>query len=367
VTVVSPGGPGLRRRERRDGVDVVRFPATPDRGGVTWQALETVNALFWTLWHCLRLRLRGRIDVLHGANPPDTFFLVALLLRPLGVRYVFDQHDLAPELALVRWGDRAPLIALMRALERWSYRTADLVVVPNASYREVALERGALQPGSVVVVRNGPVRAGRTAAAPAVLAPLVVAYAGVIGRQDGVELLLRAAAAVVARRPGAVRLLMIGEGTDVARLREVAARLGIADLVDWTGWLDGDAYTARLHGAHVAVSPDPDDPLSRRSTMIKVTEYMAGGLPAVVADLPESRVSAGEAALYFRAGDAADLASRIEELIEHPERLDGLAALAAIRGPRLVWEVSARQLLAAYDRLLSLGRGTPRPFNLLEG
>jgi glycosyltransferase involved in cell wall biosynthesis len=361
VTVLSPSGPHLAARERLAGVDVVRFRALPDRAGAAWLALETANALARTLWHCLRLSLRGRIDVLHAANPPDAAFLVALALRPWGTRFVFDQHDLAPELAAVRWGRRHPLLlGLVRLLERGSYRAADLVVVPNDSYRGVARRRGAADPERVVVVRNGPLRAGRLAAPPPPppRGPLVVAYAGVMGPQDGVELLLEAVAEVAGRRPGAIRCLLIGDGSDAGRLRRRARALGLEALVEWTGWLDGQAYAERLHGAHCAVSPDPDDEHSRRSTMIKVTEYVAGGLPALVADLPESRVSAGAAALYFRAGDAADLARCLEDLIERPDLLDGLSELAARRGPELLWEHGGERLVAAYRRLLQGADGT---------
>jgi len=333
-------------------VEIITFPPTPDRNGVIGQALETGNALAWTLWHCLRLRLGARIDVLHGANPPDTFFVVALVLRLFGTRFVYDQHDLAPELASVRWGDRYPVLKLMRFLERRSYRAASLVITPNASYREVALLRGALDPHRVVVVRNGPRQSGRMAIPPPSRRPLVVSYGGVMGPQDGVEVLLRATAEIESRRPGEIKLVLIGDGRDVVRLRRLVAELRIEDVVEWTGWLDGEAYTTRLHSAHVGVSPELEDDLSLRSTMIKITEYVAGGMPAVVADLPESRVTAGEAALYFRAGDAADLARRLEELMDRPELLDRLAEKALLRGPELVWAHSGEQLVAAYSELL---------------
>ena len=354
VAVICPAEEGLPANEVREGVEIHRFARAPVLPGPLGLGLETLNALVRMTALALRRHLRQRIDVLHVANPPDTMFLVAWPLRPFGTRLVFDQHDLCPEFAEVKWGRGRLLGGLMRCLEWASYRSADLVIVTNESYRAVAMDRGGVEPARVLVVRNGPDQARRTAS-PRAERPLLVAYAGVIGSHDGLGTLLEAAALVSRRRPGSIRLDLIGAGEDVDRLRGLAATLGIASCVNWAGWLTGDAYSRRLHAAHVAVSPDPDDALSRRSTMIKVTEYMAGAMPAVVADLPENRVSAGDAALYFKPGDAAELARRLEELIETPQLLEELAQRARKRGPALLWANSAVRLVAAYGHLLAGG------------
>lgn len=351
VHVISPLGPGLDRRERLEGVDIIRHPSAPTWPGLAGFVIETAVSLYWTLVWTLRIRAAGRIAALHGANPPDAFFLVGAILKLFGARYVFDQHDLAPELAAIRWG-RGPGVALMRVLERLSYLTADLVVLPNESYRRVALERGRIPAERTVVVRNGPDRAGRDAAPP-IAGALVVAYAGVINRQDGVEVLVRAAARLERSLPGRFRFRVIGSGDDLDRVRRLAAQLGVEDSIEWTGWLTGEAYRRALHAAHVGVSPDPDDPLARQSTMIKVVEYVAAGIPSVVADLPESRVTAGDAALYFAPGDDGALAARLVELESDPALRDRLVHEARRRAPDLLWGHSALQLQAAYARLLT--------------
>jgi len=241
-----------------------------------------------------------------------------------------------------------------RFLERASYRRADLVITPNGSYRAMALRRGSVDLSKVIVVRNGPETAERVALPP-LGPPLIVAYAGAMNTQDGLEILFDAIARADAQRPGTIRLDMIGSGDDTRRLHEYADRLGVGSLVSWAGWLTGDAYLKRLHSAHVAVSPDPDDPFSRASTMIKVAEYIAGGLPCVIADIPESRVTAGDAAVYFRPGSAIDLARCLAELVDAPERLQELSGRALQRGPQLLWHHSATRLGAAYDWLFEHG------------
>jgi glycosyltransferase involved in cell wall biosynthesis len=231
------------------------------------------------------------------------------------------------------------------------------VIAPNNSYRQIALARGGVQPDAVVVVRSGPDTVVPPSAPPRW--PLVVAFAGMMNPQDRVDVLLDAAALVLARRPGALRIELVGTGDDVPRLRQSALDLGIDDVVEFRGWLSGDDLAARLQQATAAVSLDEDNPFNRLSTMTKVPEYLALGLPSVVADLPENRISAGGAARYFAPGDPADLARQLEVLLEQPDELRRLRAEATRRAPALRWEHSARRLVAAYRWLLDGGPAVP--------
>lgn len=360
VSVISPGGRGQARRELLEGVEILRYPVPRVPDGVLGQVIETANALWWTVLGCLWLAAtrRGRIDVLHAANPPDTFFLVGLLLRPFGTRFVFDQHDACPELLQVRSGTRPVQDRVLRLLERASYRAAHLVVAPNDSYRRLAVERGGVDGDAVAVVRSGPDDVA------SVLPwedrqPSTVAFAGVMGHQDGVDVLLDAAALVLERRPGALVVDLIGDGTEVGALRARAARLGIESSVRFPGWLRGTAFRERLAQASVAVSPDRDDPFTRVSTMTKVGDYLGLGIPTVVADLPENRVTAGDAAAYFRPGDAGDLARALEELIADSSLRAELRERALARAPALTWEHGGARLRAAYEWLLSGGPPVP--------
>jgi glycosyltransferase involved in cell wall biosynthesis len=366
VTVVAPAAPGEAAREHLEGVDIRRYRRGPGRAGTVGQILELVVGLAGTAWQLARLRIAGPVDVVHTANPPDTTVLVACLLKwSGGTRFVYDQHDLVPELLDLRAGEADGLGAtimratapVFRALEAASYRLADLVVTPNDSYRRVAMTRGRVPAAAAVTVRSGPDTVHARAQEPRT-GPLVVAFAGVMGRQDRLDVLLDAAAALLERRPGAVRLDLIGEGDDVPRLRARVEALGIADAVSWPGWLSGEDLEARLGAADVAVSLDDDNPFCQMSTMCKVPEYLALGLPCVIADLVENRVTAAEAALYYQPGNAGELAKWLEELLDDPSLLAKLGDAASARAPALLWSASAPRLLAAYEWMLD---GRPPP------
>jgi glycosyltransferase involved in cell wall biosynthesis len=209
----------------------------------------------------------------------------------------------------------------------------------------------------VLTVRLGP-RAVEAAPGRASGVP-VVAFAGVMGAQDTVDVLIEAFALVLRGRPGGARLELMGRGEAVAGLQRRVDELGIGDAVTWTGWLPRSEMRRRLGHATVGVSPDVDNPYTRTCTMIKVSEYLSVGLPAVVADLPENRATAGDAAAYFRAGDAADLAAQLSEVLFEPQRHARMADAARHRAQSLLWARSAPRLVAAYRHLLDGGPPVP--------
>jgi glycosyltransferase involved in cell wall biosynthesis len=357
VTVVCPRG---RTRDREaqavlDGVRILRFPQREAVGG----RLGFVREYAGALWHMALASLRtGRVDVVHACNPPDLMFLVALPHKLRGARFVFDHHDLAPELYLSRFGGRRDLAfrALLLA-ERLTFRTADLVISTNESYRRMALERGGVRPERVVVVRSGPSTdrfhpvppdPGRRGGKPHLLV-----YLGVMGPQDGVDHAVRALAHLrddEGREDW--RAVLVGAGEQHDEVRALARRLGLDDLVAFTGRVPDGELLAWLASADVCLAPDPLSPLNDVSTMTKVVEYMAMGRPMVAFDLHETRVSAGDAALYARPNDERDFARLIARLLDDPrerERMGGVG-LARVRDG-LSWEHSRRALVAAYDRL----------------
>ncbi len=359
VFVVAPRGVEQPASAVLDGITVRRWEPARDRPGVVGQVGEALAGLSRTARTLLAIEREGRIDVLHVANPPDGYALLPRVLRR-DWRVVYDQHDLCPELLDAQRG-AASLTArilrpALRLVEHWCYREADLVVLPNNSYRDIAVTRGHVQPERAVVVRSGPDRIDpRPPVGRRGTGTLDVVFAGMMNVQDRIDVLLRAVAAVDVRRPGRVRLVLVGTGDDVPRLCALAAQLGIAPITRWTGWLESDALRAELHAASVGVSLDDDTPFSRLSTMTKIPEYLAVGLPCVVADLPENRVSAGDAARYFSPGNSAALAEQLESLLDSPGSIDALRDAALARAPGLLWEHSARRLVAAYAWLVTGG------------
>ncbi len=348
VTVVAPRTGAAPRRERIDGVDVVRYRNVA-ASGIVGQLVEVVSGFVGTVRSVAALRRHGVIDVLHVANPPDTLFPLGWWLRRDGTRFVYDQHDVAPELAAAKLGRHVALERLLRALEQASCRAAHLVIASNNSSRRRLIGDG-VAPAKITTVRLGPaivdVAEGTTAGADG----------GLRGGDGSSGHRRRARRGVRRRRRGntrPIRLLLIGRGEAVPELRRRITDLGIADTVTWTGWVPRAEVHERLRTATVGVSPDVDDPYTRLCTMIKVSEYLAAGLPAIVADLPENRATAGDAAAYFRAGDVDDLATRLEEVLFDGARRRAMAEAAARRAPALVWDASAVRLLAAYDHLLA--------------
>jgi glycosyltransferase involved in cell wall biosynthesis len=372
VAVISPQGPGASTwHERADGIEVYRYPLPATGSGLASHALEYAIAVPATLVLALLAlaRFKGRIDVVHACNPPDFLFPIGLILKASGSAFLFDQHDLGPELYAAQGGRVGGLVdRILKWAERRTYRSADAVIATNESYRRVALERGGTDPARVFVVRSSPdpsrlhpvppsaeLRDGRSG---------LVVYLGTMGRQDGVDLFVRAAAVIAAERPGEVRFVAIGSGDQRDSLEAQAAELGLGQDLTFTGRLPDAEVRRYLATADVGVSPDPKNGFNELCTMNKTLEYMAMGLPTAAFDLEETRVSAGDAAIYAMPNDPRELASAILALIDDPERRAEMGRLGRerIAGP-LSWSVSAGQLLAAYEAALAARREgrAPRP------
>lgn len=335
-----------------DGVRIHRYPLRAATGGPAGYLREYGSAL----WHTARLaRKVGPVHVVHACNPPDLLFLAARWLKRRGARFVFDQHDLVPELYLSRF-DRGEdlLYRAVCALERRTYRAADVVLATNESYRDVAIRRGGQRPQDVFVVRSAP-QTDRFQPVPPEPElkrgkPHLLCYLGVMGPQDGVDYALRALAKLrdeMGRTDW--HAVFIGSGDAFDAMVELSRRLGLSDQVQFTGRIPDADLVRYLSTADVCLSPDPRNPLNDVSTMNKVLEYMAMGRPIVSFDLREARVSAGDAALYAPANDEAAFAGLIARLLDDPEQRARMGKIGQERiGGPLAWRNSQASLLAAY-------------------
>ncbi|MEU8591722.1 glycosyltransferase family 4 protein [Streptomyces sp. NPDC048664] len=354
VHVICPQG-GKRDTEAEaeiDGVRIHRYPLRAATGGPAGYLKEYGSAL----WHTFRLaRKVGPVDVVHACNPPDLLFLPALWSKRRGARFVFDQHDLVPELYLSRFGRGEDLLYhAVCALERLTYRAADVVLATNESYRDVAVRRGGRRPSDVFVVRSAPdtTRFHPVAPEPELRRgkPHLLCYLGVMGPQDGVDYALRALAKL---RDEFGRTdwhaVFVGAGDTFDAMVELARRLGLADQVQFTGRVPDADLVRYLSTADVCLSPDPRNPLNDVSTMNKVLEYMVMGRPVVSFDLKEARVSAGDAAVYAPGNDEAAFAGLIAQLLDDPEKRARMGRIGQERiGGPLAWRNSQASLLAAY-------------------
>ncbi|MGH3424989.1 MAG: glycosyltransferase family 4 protein [Nocardioidaceae bacterium] len=359
VSVVCPKGPGDPSREVVDEVELYKYrPYTPG-GGKAGFIAEYAYSFLATAWLVAKARRRGRFRVLQACNPPDIFWPIALVMRWVdGCRFVFDHHDLCPELYESRFPDGAALpYRALRALERLTHRTADHVIATNDSYRSIATTRSGKPADSVTVVRTGPdpdrLRRGAADESCRRGRRFLVTYIGVMGPQDGVDIVVRAADRVVhALGRDDIAFTLMGAGDCFDELVALRDELGLIDHVEFTGRVPDSTVARVMSTADLGLSPDPKNPLNDVSTMNKTMEYMAYGLPVVAFDLKETRVSAGDAAVYAEPNDVDDYARAIIELVDDEPSRRRMAALGRTRVEQiLAWTHQRTSYVGVYDGL----------------
>jgi glycosyltransferase involved in cell wall biosynthesis len=360
VVVICPQGEGAEREpfELREGVLIYRYPHA-GVGARPLGHLREYAAAYWRISGLARrLASEHAFNVVQAANPPDFLLLAVRWLKRRGACLIFDHHDLWPELYLARSGGRkGPFYWLIVGIERLNYRLADIVLATNESYEGIALGRGRKRPADVFVVRNGPelgtfvpvaseprLKRGR---------PHLISYIGEMAPQDGVDHALRALARLRDQRDD-WHAVLAGDGEAAQGLRRLARELGLDGRVEFSGWLNDRDLRSLLCSSDVCLVPDPKTALSDASTLMKIAEYMAMSRPIVAYDLAETRVTAGDAAVYVRPNDSAAFARAISELLDDPDRRAQMGAIGHARvRDGLSWEHSERALLAAYAEALS--------------
>jgi glycosyltransferase involved in cell wall biosynthesis len=359
VTVICPKMKNFTTsHEILEGIEIFRHPLPLEGDSAALGFLiEYSVAFFWELVLAWRVFLTKGFDILHACNPPDNIFLIALTFRPFGVKFVFDQHDINPELYIAKYGKKGPLYSVLCALERLTYATAHLVISTNQSYRQIALTRGRKTPESVHIVRSAPdmtkfrpvepdpsLKEGR---------PYLVAYVGVMGQQEGIDLLLDAVRVIVQEKGRTdILFVLIGSGPEHPHMERYACAIGVADHVRFTGRIPDADLLRYLSTADVCVNPDRVNEMNDKSTMNKIMEYMAVGKPIVQFEMTEGRFSAQEASVYARPNDPRDFAEKILELLDDPERRARMGAYGRRRMENeLDWRFSREALIAAYRTL----------------
>jgi glycosyltransferase involved in cell wall biosynthesis len=362
VSVICPRGPGDPRREVIDGVRILKYAPAPQATGVLGYALEFGYSWLRTALLSRRVWRTSPFQVIQACNPPDTYWLLARWWKRRGVRFVFDQHDLNPELFLSRFGQptgrsgRMQLGAL-RWLERMTYRTADQVISTNESYRRIAIERGKRAPEDVTVVRSGPDTRAMRPVHPAPGAPVperhTLVYLGIMGPQDGVDTILDVMHELVhVRGREDVDATLLGFGDCFDELRRRSSELGLDDVVTFTGRAGPAMIAEHLSAAEIGLCPDLKTPLNDVSTMNKTMEYMAYAIPSVAFDLVETRVSGGDTVLYVPSGDTKAFADQVERLLDDDELRCELGRAARRRvAEELDWKQQAIQYRSVFARL----------------
>lgn len=360
VIVISPKGISDYRESYTciDGIHIYRYNIPVIKHKYIGYAVEYSVALLMTFWLSCKVLFRHGFDVIHTANPPDIFFIIGLFYRLLGKKFVFDQHDLSPEMFQVLFKKRTKLIyKLMVFLEWCTYKTSHMVIVTNESQKRNAIERGGCNVGKVFIVRNGPnlQQLKLVSAEPELKRgrPYLLGYVGLMGVQDGVENSLYALHELVYKRGRQdVSLVLIGDGDYTPVLHDLAHKLELDAYIHFTGWIPIEDVARYLTVADVGLVPDPQNGLNEFSTMLKTMEYMAMGKPIVAFDLTETRYSAQDAALYAVPNFMSDYANKIEELLADEEMRLRMGAFGRKRVEEMLcWNHTRRNLLQAYEAL----------------
>jgi glycosyltransferase involved in cell wall biosynthesis len=362
VSVICPRGSGQPFYATVDGVRVYRYPAPIGGNGLLGFVWEYAYSMIASFLLSLYVLLRGGFDVIHTHNPPDTFVVIAGIFKVLGKQFIYDHHDLAPEMYHARAGGSGSHLVynVLVVFERLSCRFADHVIATNASYRAIEMQRHGVPKQNITIVRNGPEldqlrdvepdpdlmrckQAGTT----------VIGYIGVMGFQDGIDYLLRALGHLVhdlGRRN--VLCVLVGDGAAMPSLKTLSADPGITEYIRFTGWVAHDQASRYLAATDICVVPDPSNPYNDRSTMIKIVEYMGLAKPIVAFDLPEHRLSAEDAAAYVEPNNEDAFARSIAALMDDPARRLTMGANGRKRVEQhLAWSYSVPHLLSVYARL----------------
>lgn len=353
-----------RSRETLDGIEIYRHPAAPERSGAVGYLSEYVCALFWELLYASWIYFRRGFDILQACNPPDDIFLVALPFKLMGVKFVFDHHDAAPELYVAKFSRAGFIYDVLLTLERWTYRVSDVILCTNQSYKALAIKRGRVDPRNVFVVRNGPDLATFKPVPPNPRRKqgknYLVCYVGTMGEQDGLDILVDVAAHLKRLGSRDVHFTCVGDGPELPRLESMARDKDVEDTLTFTGRVSDEELREILSTADVCVNPDKPCQMNSISTMIKIMEYMAFSKPIVQFESVEGRFSAQDASLYADPrNQVVDFASKIRWLLENPAERARMGTIGRKRvEEELAWDYSVANLLAAYDKAAGTARNS---------
>lgn len=325
-------------------------------GYVSEYAYFTSACFFMSLY----ILVKEGFDVIHAHNPPDTLFLIGAFYKLFGKKFVFDHHDLSPELYLSRYKlDGGLVYRVLSVVEKCSLKLSDVVIATNESYKEIDVNRGKVDPRNVFVVRNGP-DLKRVQLMPPdeklrEKGKHILGYVGVMNPQDGVDYLLRALHYLIYElKKTDFYCVIIGSGDSLEDLKSMAAELTIEDKVWFTGYIPDNDVIRYLSTADICLDPDPSSPLNNVSTWIKIMEYMALGKPIVSFNLKETRYSARDAALFVTPNDTAEFAKAIVKLMDNPDLRRKMGEFGRERIEKeLVWDIVGQNLVRAYGRLIN--------------
>ncbi len=359
VSIICPKMKGYTSSfECINNIDIYRHPLPVEANGALGYISEYFLAFFWEFVLSLKIYFRKRFQVIQGCNPPDMIFLVAIFYKIFGVKYVFDHHDISPELYIAKYEKKGFFYRLLLLMERLTFKTANFSIATNESYKAIAIQRGKMPADKIQVIRSGPkldrlvigtgdvkYKKGRK---------FLVGYVGVIGAQEGLDLLLESVKYIVSTRDD-VQFAIVGGGTDLEKISKMAEESRLNDYVDFYGRVDDKTLVNILNTADVCVNPDRPTIMNDLSTMNKIMEYMALKKPIVQYDLKEGRFSAQRASLYAENTSTKDFAEKILYLLDNPQKGMEMGEFGYKRVVNeLSWEFESKKLISFYKKVLKI-------------
>ncbi|MCX7920928.1 MAG: glycosyltransferase family 4 protein [Clostridia bacterium] len=357
VSIICPTGKGYEKKfEIIDDIAIYRYKLPHEADGAVGYLLEYGAALFWSFVLSVKCLFTRGFDVIHACNPPDLLYLVARPFKLLGKKFIFDHHDINPELYLAKFGKKDFFYKLMLYFERKTFKCAKISIATNNSYKDIAVTRGGKKPGDVFVVRSGP-----SLKRLKILPPVpelkkgrryLVGYVGVIGKQEGLTYLVEAAEHIVKNKKRSdVHFICVGGGTELENIKEYTREKGVEEYFTFPGRVPDQQLLEALNTSDVCVNPDEYNEMNDKSTMNKIMEYMALGKPIVQFDLTEGRFSAQEASLYAKHNDSIDMAEKILYLLDNKELRIKMGNFGRNRVEKeLNWDIEQENLIRAYKK-----------------
>lgn len=359
ISIICPRMKGYNEaHEIINGIEIYRHPLPLEARGAVGYLVEYSAAIFWEIKLAKKIYKKKPFQVIHGCNPPDLIFLTARRFKRKKVKFVFDHHDINPELYIAKYNKKDILYRLMLILERMTFKSAIASIATNESYKRIAVERGKMNPDVVQVVRSGPkldrLKLQKPIEAYKKGRKYLIGYLGVIGEQEGVDLLLDSMRQIVAQRND-VQLAIVGGGSDLEILKQMSQKMNLSNYVDFYGRVPDQLLIDILNTADVCVNPDKPTEMNNLSTMNKIMEYMALKKPIVQYDLKEGRFSAQKASIYAENNSTKDFAEKIMYLLDHPELRSEMGEFGYQRVlNELSWDFESKKLIDFYQRVLSL-------------
>ncbi len=357
VSIICPKMKGYDKSyEIIDDIEIYRHPLREGKGALGY-LVEYSQAIFWEFFLSFKIFFKKRFDVIHGCNPPDLIFLTAIIFKLFGVKYVFDHHDINPELYISKFEKKGFFYKMILLFEKLTFKVADFSIATNESYKKIAIERGGMDKNKVQVVRSGPkldrlklqepiekLKSGKK---------FLIGYVGVIGEQEGLDLLLESAKYILSKRDD-VHYGIVGGGTHLNEIKSLCDKMGLSNHFDFYGRVDDQTMIDVLNTADVCVNPDKPTAMNDLSTMNKIMEYMALKKPIVQYTLKEGEFSSKEASLYAKNTDPIDFANKIIQLLDNEELREKMSDLGYKRvKSELSWGYESKKLVNFYKKVLN--------------